>query len=110
MSVKKAAPASAKKSTAKVKAAPAAEVMTAVEGSGKQKSSLHPRFREITVVMTNGTSFKTRSTYGNDTLKLDIDITTHPAWTNESNFVNLKADKVTAFANKYQGLSFIKSK
>lgn len=107
MSEKKAA-AGAKKSVAKAKVAPvAAEAV--VESSGKRKSSFHPRFREITVVMTNGSTFKTRSTYGNDTLKLDIDITTHPAWTNESNFVNLKADKVSAFTNKYQGLSFLKA-
>lgn len=110
MSEKKAA-ASAKKATTakatKAKAAPAVELETGV--AGKRKASLHQNFREITVVMTNGTTFKTRSTYGNDTLKLDIDVSTHPAWTNESNFVNLKADKVTAFSNKYQGLNFLKS-
>ena len=33
--------------------------------------------------MTDGTGFKTRSVRGNagDTLKLDIDPNTHPAWT-----------------------------
>jgi large subunit ribosomal protein L31 len=119
MSVKKAA--APKMATTKKSTSPKAEpskakksAETVVEkvsttSAGKQKASMHPRFREITVIMTNGTSFKTRSTCSSDVLKLEIDVTTHPAWTNESNFVNLKADKVTAFNTKYQGLSFLKS-
>lgn len=47
------------------------------------KKEIHPDYHEITVVMTDGTSFKTRSTWGSpgDSLKLDIDAKTHPAWT-----------------------------
>lgn len=47
------------------------------------KKNTHPNYHEITVVMTDGTSFKTRSTYGKegDTLRLDIDPKSHPAWT-----------------------------
>lgn len=47
------------------------------------KTDIHPDYHEITVVMTDGTSYKTRSTYGKagDTLKLDIDSKSHPAWT-----------------------------
>ncbi len=47
------------------------------------KKDIHPDYHEINVVMTDGTTFKTRSTWGaaGDTLKLDIDIKTHPAWT-----------------------------
>ncbi|MEK7246491.1 MAG: 50S ribosomal protein L31 [Pseudomonadota bacterium] len=47
------------------------------------KKDIHPEYHEITVVMTDGSLFKTRSTYGKagDTLKLDIDPKTHPAWT-----------------------------
>ena len=47
------------------------------------KKDIHPEYHEITVVMTDGTSFKTKSTWGQpgDTLKLDIDPKTHPAWT-----------------------------
>ncbi|MBM3582381.1 MAG: 50S ribosomal protein L31 [Alphaproteobacteria bacterium] len=47
------------------------------------KKGIHPDYHEITVVMTDGSSFKTRSTYGKagDSLKLDIDPKTHPAWT-----------------------------
>lgn len=47
------------------------------------KKELHPNYHEITVVMTDGTEFKTRSTWGKpgDTLRLDIDPKSHPAWT-----------------------------
>lgn len=47
------------------------------------KKDIHPKYHEITVVMTDGTSYKTRSTWGQpgDTLKLDIDSKSHPAWT-----------------------------
>jgi large subunit ribosomal protein L31 len=47
------------------------------------KKDIHPDYHEITVVMTDGTEFKTRSTWGKagDTLRLDIDPKSHPAWT-----------------------------
>ena len=47
------------------------------------KKDLHPDYHTITVVMTDGSSFETRSTWGSegDTLTLDIDPKSHPAWT-----------------------------
>ena len=47
------------------------------------KKDIHPDYHEITVQFTDGTTFTTRSTWGKegDTLKLDIDPKTHPAWT-----------------------------
>lgn len=47
------------------------------------KKDIHPDYHEISVVMTDGTEFKTRSTWGKpgDTLRLDIDPKSHPAWT-----------------------------
>lgn len=47
------------------------------------KNDIHPDYHEITVQMTDGSTYTTRSTWGNagDTLKLDIDPKTHPAWT-----------------------------
>lgn len=47
------------------------------------KTDIHPDFHEITVVMTGGTGLETRSTWGTagDTLKVDIDPSTHPART-----------------------------
>ena len=47
------------------------------------KKDIHPDYHTINVVMTDGTTFKTRSTWGSegDTLTLDIDPKSHPAWT-----------------------------
>jgi len=47
------------------------------------KKDIHPDYHEITVQMTDGSSFTTKSTWGNpgDVLKLDIDPKSHPAWT-----------------------------
>lgn len=47
------------------------------------KNDIHPEYHEIMVEMTDGTSYKTRSTWGaeGDVMKLDIDPLTHPAWT-----------------------------
>lgn len=47
------------------------------------KKDIHPDYHEITVVMTDGSEFKTRSTWGKegDVLKLDVDPKSHPAWT-----------------------------
>lgn len=46
------------------------------------KADIHPDYHEITVVMTDGTEYKTRSTYGKegDVINLDIDPLSHPAW------------------------------
>ena len=35
---------------------------------------IHPKYREINVILTNGKIFKTKSTCNKDTLKLDIDV------------------------------------
>lgn len=47
------------------------------------KKDIHPDYHEITVQMTDGSSFTTRTTWGKegDVLKLDIDSKSHPAWT-----------------------------
>ena len=43
------------------------------------KKNIHPNYHKIKVVMTDGTEFETRSTWGkeNDVLKLDIDPKSH---------------------------------
>lgn len=47
------------------------------------KKDIHPNYHTIKVTMTDGSTFETKSTYGKegDTLRLDIDPSTHPAWT-----------------------------
>ena len=67
------------------------------------KSEIHPNYHEITVVMTDGTEFKTRSTYGSegDTLKLDIDTSTHPAWTGGPTHIR-DDGQVAKFKNRFK--------
>ena len=70
------------------------------------KANIHPDYHEITVVMTNGEEYKTRSTYGKpgDKMVLDIDSTTHPAWVGG---VHLKkTGRTERFAKQFGDLSF----
>jgi ribosomal protein L31 len=63
-------------------ARPAAAPVSRTQDS-PMKADTHPDYHMIKVVMTDGTEYFTRSTWGSegDTLNLDIDPTTHPAWT-----------------------------
>ena len=56
---------------------------TKIIGADTVKSNIHPDYHEINIIMTDGTEFKTRSCMGKegDTLRLDIDPKSHPAWT-----------------------------
>ncbi|MEQ9641228.1 MAG: 50S ribosomal protein L31 [Alphaproteobacteria bacterium] len=66
------------------------------------KQDTHPDYHEITVVMTDGTEYTTRSTYGEPGAKLtlDIDPNTHPAWTGGPQRV-LDTGRVAKFRNKF---------
>lgn len=50
------------------------------------KQDIHPDYHEIKVVMTDGTTYKTFSTWGKegDTMTLEVDPKSHPAWTGGS--------------------------
>lgn len=70
------------------------------------KKDLHPDYHFITVTMTDGTEYKTRSTYGKDgdTLVLDIDPTTHPAWTGGQGKLVDRGGRVSRFKEKFKGI------
>ena len=67
------------------------------------KNEIHPDYHEITVVMTDGTTYKTRSTWGKpgDTMKLDIDPKTHPAWTGVHRLVDT-GGQLAKFNKKFE--------
>lgn len=69
------------------------------------KADIHPDYHEITVVMVDGTEYKTRSTYGKpgDKLTLDIDSKTHPAWTGGNAQLLDRAGRVSKFKDKFKG-------
>jgi large subunit ribosomal protein L31 len=68
------------------------------------KKDIHPDYHEITVVMTDGTEYKTRSTWGKpgDTLKLDVDPLTHPAWTGGSTRIVDTEGQVARFNRRFE--------
>jgi len=69
------------------------------------KKDIHPKYHEITVVMTDGTKFKTRSTWGNpgETLRLDIDPKSHPAWTGVHRLLDT-GGQLAKFEGRFKGL------
>ena len=69
------------------------------------KKGIHPDYHEITVVMTDGSKYKTRSTMGKagDTLKLDIDPKSHPAWTGQHRILD-SGGQVARFNKRFSGL------
>lgn len=73
------------------------------------KKDIHPDYHEIKVIMTDGTNFKTRSTYGKkgDELRLDIDPSSHPAWTGVHRLID-SGGQLSKFASRYQGFGLKK--
>ena len=76
------------------------------------KAGIHPDYHAIKVVMTDGTEYATRSTYGKegDTLNLDIDPTTHPAWTGGTQHMLDRGGRVSRFNTRVAGLGAIGKK
>lgn len=70
------------------------------------KKDIHPAYHEITVVMTDGTEFKTRSTYGEPgaRLRLDIDPKSHPAWTGVHRLMD-SGGQLAKFNKRFKGVT-----
>jgi large subunit ribosomal protein L31 len=49
------------------------------------KADIHPKYHTVTVEMTDGTKYQTRTTHGKegDTIKLLVDSKSHPAYTGQ---------------------------
>ena len=69
------------------------------------KKDKHPDYHKITVVMTDGTKFETMSTWGKegDTMSLDIDPLSHPAWTGGQHKIQDKG-QVSRFKKRFSNL------
>ncbi len=72
------------------------------------KQDIHPDYHFIKVVMTDGTEYQTRSTYGKegDTLQLDIDSKVHPAWTGGEAKLLDRGGRLSRFNKKFEGFGF----
>jgi len=69
------------------------------------KKDIHPKYHEITVIMTDGSEFTTRSTYGKpgESLRLDIDPKSHPAWTGVHRLVD-SGGQLAKFNKRFKNL------
>ena len=72
------------------------------------KKEIHPDYHMIEVKMTDGTTYQVRSTWGaeGDVMSLDIDPTSHPAWTGGGTRLLDTGGRVSKFKKKYEGLGF----
>lgn len=70
------------------------------------REKIHPEYHAITIVMTNGTEYQTRSTWGKegDKMNLDIDPTSHPAWTGGNQQLMDRGGRVSRFKKRFEGL------
>ncbi len=70
------------------------------------KADIHPDYHVIKVVMTDGTEYETRSTWGaeGDVLNLDIDPRSHPAWTGGNQQLMDRGGRVSKFNKRFGGL------
>lgn len=67
------------------------------------KKNIHPEYHNITVVMTDGTKYQSRSTWGKegDTLTLEIDPASHPAWNPGAQRVMSQDGRVAQFNKRF---------
>jgi large subunit ribosomal protein L31 len=81
------------------------------EGRKIMKADAHPDYHKIKVQMTDGTVFETRSTWGSegDTLVLEVDPTSHPAWTGGNQRLLDAGGRVAQFNKRFGGLTLKKS-
>ena len=70
------------------------------------KKDIHPDYHTIKVVMTDGATYETRSTWGKegDTLVLDVDPKSHPAWTGVHRLVD-RGGRLAKNKKRFGGLA-----
>ena len=77
----------------------------------RKSADFHPDYHEIEVTMTDGETFKTRSTWGKkgDNLRLEVDPKTHPAWTGGKAQIIDTEGRVERFNRRFKGLGTSKT-
>ncbi len=64
------------------------------------KTGIHPDYHEVTVACACGSTFRTRSTYKGDVLRLEICSKCHPFFTGKQKIMD-SAGRVERFQRKY---------
>ena len=73
------------------------------------KKEIHPEYHMIKVVMTDGTEISpVRPGAEGDTMNLDIDPNTHPAWTGGTPQLVDRGGRLSRFNSRFAGLTFAK--
>lgn len=74
------------------------------------KKDTHPDYHMITVQMTDGSTYKTRTTWGKegDLMTLEIDPLAHPAWTGGNSRLMDSGGQVARFNKRFGGISLTK--
>lgn len=73
------------------------------------QKGIHPNYHFVEVVLSDGTTYKTRTTWGEpgQKLTLDIDPSTHPAWTGGQQQLIDRGGRLSRFNKRFQG--YVKS-
>ncbi|MEJ2760063.1 MAG: 50S ribosomal protein L31 [Gammaproteobacteria bacterium] len=64
------------------------------------KADIHPDYQEVTVTCSCGNSFKTRSTYGQEVMHIEVCAQCHPFYTGKQKILDT-AGRVDKFRRKY---------
>ncbi len=65
------------------------------------KKNIHPAYKELKIIMSDGTEFATRSTYQGEKLLLDVDFRKHHAWKGGIVSANANASQIADFNKKF---------
>jgi large subunit ribosomal protein L31 len=73
-------------------------------GTFGMKKGIHPNYHFVSVILNDGTTYKTRTTWGepDGKLTLDIDPTTHPAWTGGQQQLVDRGGRLTRFNKRFK--------
>jgi large subunit ribosomal protein L31 len=69
------------------------------------KKGIHPNYHTVTVVLNDGSTYQTRTTWGEpgQKLTLDIDPSTHPAWTGGQQQLIDRGGRLSRFNKRFSG-------
>ncbi len=73
------------------------------------KKGIHPAYRTVDIVMTDGTIFKTRSCYKEDRMVLEIDSKSHPFYTGKQMLLDT-AGRVDRFKKRMEKTKAVRAK
>ena len=70
------------------------------------KKGIHPKCQKIEIITTDGGRFSVRSCLSSKVAEyhLEIDASSHPAWTKKNRFTGPSVGNVKKFESKYPGL------